>query len=144
MHKFVSLALAAITASACMSTSQPTPAVGTPGSIEVAAGEVFDLAVGQEAQIRGTPITVRIVGVSQDSRCPSDVQCVWAGDAVIRLGLSSSTAATSESSIHTNLDPRAAVYSGYQIKVVGLKPAPKSGQPIPAAAYIVSLEVVRL
>lgn len=126
-----------------MSTSQPTPAVGTPGSIQVSTGDAFDLAVGQEAQIRGTPVTVRFISVSQDSRCPSDVQCVWAGDAQIRLALSSTAAESSEASIHTNLDPRAATFSGYQIRAVGLKPVPKSGQAIPGASYVVSLEVIR-
>jgi hypothetical protein len=142
MHKILLLALLATT-SACMSTSQPSPAVGAPGSIEVSAGQSFDLAAGQEAQIRDTPVTVRFISVNQDSRCPSDVQCVWAGDATVRLGLSSSTATSTETSIHTNIEPRVAVYSGYQIKAVGLKPAPKSGQAIPGAAYVVSLEVIR-
>ena len=142
MRKILFLALVAAT-SACMSTSQPTPAVGTPGSIQVSSGQAFDLAVGQEAQISDTPLTVRFISASQDSRCPSDVQCVWAGDALIRLGLSSTAAASSETSIHTNIEPRVATYSGYQIKAVGLRPTPKSGQSIPGAAYVVSLEVIR-
>ena len=81
--------------------------------------------------------------VSQDSRCPSDVQCVWAGDALIRLALSSTSAAGLETSIHTNIEPRVALYSGYQIKAAGLKPVPKSGQAIPGNSYVVSLEVTR-
>src|ERR1044072_8657255 len=48
-------------------------------------GQEFDLRVGQRAVIRKTNLTLRFVTVPEDSRCPSDVTCVWAGNARVEL-----------------------------------------------------------
>ncbi len=142
MSRFFAAFIAAALATACMSTSQPgAPAVIAPDAIQVQPGDTFDLKAGQKAQIRGTPITVRFVSVGQDSRCPSDVQCIWAGDAAITLRLTSTAAAVSELIVHTNLEPRAIVYSGYQVRATDIRPAPKSGTPIPATEYVVRLQI---
>lgn len=126
----------------CMSASQPSTGTTPPSNaIQVAAGQNFDLAAGQAARVTNTPITVIFRSVSQDSRCPSDVQCVWAGDGAIRLGLQSTTAPSEETTVHTGLDPKTVDYSGYRIRVVGLAPYPKSGSPISAGKYVVTLQV---
>ena len=127
----------------CMSASQPTTGT-TPasGSIQVAAGQNFDLKAGESARVTGTPITVIFRSVSEDSRCPSDVQCVWAGDGAIKLGLQSTTQASQESTLHTTLDPKFVDFSGYRVKVVALAPYPKSTSKIPAENYVVTLSVV--
>ena len=45
--------------------------------------ESFKLRVGQTAAITGTNVRVKFDRVVADSRCPIDVQCVWAGSASI-------------------------------------------------------------
>lgn len=127
---------------ACMSASQPTTGT-TPasGNIQVGTGQNFDLRAGESARVTGTPITVIFRSVSDDSRCPSDVQCVWAGDGAIKLGLQSTTQASQESTLHTTLDPKFVDYSSYRIKVVALAPYPRSGSAITADKYVVTLQV---
>src|SRR5262249_58503750 len=39
------------------------------------------LAIGQEAPVEGTGLRILFRAVSDDSRCPADVTCVWEGDA---------------------------------------------------------------
>src|SRR4051794_18467651 len=46
----------------------------------VALGADFTLAAGESAPIEGASISVRFVAVTEDSRCPSDTTCVWAGE----------------------------------------------------------------
>src|ERR1041384_6590460 len=48
-------------------------------------GQEFELRIGQRAVIRKTNLTLRFVTVPEDSRCPSDVTCVWAGNARVEL-----------------------------------------------------------
>lgn len=55
---------------ACMTTPEPR----TDGS---------DVALGQEAYVDG-PI-VKPVAVLEDSRCPMDAQCVWAGRVRLKM-----------------------------------------------------------
>lgn len=144
MTKTFAAALTGMLALGCAGTSLPGTGTTEPTeTIQVQAGQDFNLAVGQAARVAGTPITVLFRSVAQDSRCPSDVQCVWAGDAGINLGLQSTAAASQVSTLHTSLDPRMVTYSGYRIRVVGLAPIPRSGSPIPAEKYVVTLEVSR-
>lgn len=52
---------------------------------EVPLGELFSLTPGKIAVVDGVQIT--FVRVGQDSRCPPDVQCIWAGDAEVKLSV---------------------------------------------------------
>lgn len=142
MKGISSVAVVAIVAAGCVSASQPLQGTtGPAGTVQVSMGQDFQLTTGQSGRVNDTPVTVMFRSVGADSRCPSDVQCVWAGDAVINLGLSSTTTVSQEAGIHTTIDPRFTDYAGYRVKVVGLAPVPKSGSTIPAATYVVTLQV---
>ena len=47
--------------------------------------EEFALAPGQTATVSGTSVRLTFERVSEDSRCPTDVTCIWEGDAVVVL-----------------------------------------------------------
>jgi len=126
---------------ACATPSQPGGAGTPPTAIQVQPNREFDIASGQEAHVQGTPIVVSFRGVSNDSRCPTDVQCVWAGNAVVRLSLSQGEGPAIEVSLNSTLDPRITKFAGYSIRLAGLKPAPNSGKPIPPGDYVATLEV---
>jgi hypothetical protein len=53
--------------------------------IEADLGEEFSLAIGQKAIITGEDLEIRFREVSEDSRCPRDVICVWEGEVVCLL-----------------------------------------------------------
>jgi hypothetical protein len=126
----------------CMSASQPATGTSEPsGSVQVGTGQDFQLNAEQSARVTGTPITVIFRSVSDDSRCPSDVQCVWAGDGAVKLGLQSTTVPSQEATLHTTLDPKIVDFSGYRIRIVSLAPYPKSGSSIPGDKYVVTLNV---
>ena len=38
-------------------------------------------------ELRTRKFEVKFVGIDEDSRCPSDVACVWAGEVIVRLSL---------------------------------------------------------
>lgn len=58
-------------------------------------GDAFTLTPGNSVTVDGVQIT--FVGVGQDSRCPPDVQCIWEGDAEVRLRVG-----TEEVTLHTH------------------------------------------
>ncbi len=103
----------------------------------------FTLFVRQTAQI--DDLQIRFIGVPEDSRCPADVECVWAGNAKIVLGVSLKES-TDETTLTLNstLDPHEALYAGYRIRFVSLKPTPLSGRTINPAEYRVTLIVSRV
>lgn len=132
---------AALVVTGCTTPAQPGTSGGVIPSEQVQANRQFDLKSGQEAHVQGTPISVRFLGVGEDSRCPSDVVCVWAGNAVVRLSLTSTQASWIDAALNTTLDPKNVTYGGYTIRLVDLKPVPKSGTKIVDADYVATLEV---
>jgi hypothetical protein len=99
----------------------------------------IELGSGQSAQVGALRIT--FTAVTSDSRCPVDVVCVWAGDAVARLNLSQPAGAVETRELHTTLEPRSVEYGDFQIELVRVDPAPRSTQPIPPASYRVVVRV---
>src|SRR5262245_64416546 len=47
----------------------------------------IQLAPGQSAVFDGEDLEVKLVAVDSDSRCPSDVTCVWAGEVIARIAV---------------------------------------------------------
>ena len=76
---------------------------------------------------------VRIDSITADSRCPTNVVCVQAGSATVRLGLHAGTAPDSYYTVNTGSTP-SAVAHGYRITLDSLRPYP-AGQPILQADY---------
>lgn len=118
----------------CGSPTSPRP-------VELDKG--FELKPGQSATVQGLRITFDTV--DQDSRCPTDVACVWEGDAVVKLTLAQSEAAKEARELHTSGTggPRRATYGGYEVELTGLRPAPRSAEPVKPADYRATLTVRR-
>lgn len=128
-------------AAGCTTPAQPGTTGGVIPSEQVQPNRQFDLKSGQEAHIQGTPVSVRFLSVAEDSRCPSDVVCVWAGNAVVRLAITSTQSSSIEAALNTTLDPKNVTFGGYTIRLIDLKPVPKSGTKIVDADYVATIEV---
>jgi len=48
-------------------------------SDSVSLGQEFSLRIGESASIRGEELQVRFLEVTEDSRCPTGVVCIWEG-----------------------------------------------------------------
>jgi hypothetical protein len=87
---------------------------------------------------------VSLISVSNESRCPTGVQCVWQGDAEVKLGVSSDTLdLTAPITLHTGIEPRSAEARGYIIRLDSLKPYPNANTPIQQSDYRAFVSVTR-
>jgi hypothetical protein len=102
--------------------------------------ESFKLRAGTSAILRDG-LKVAFDGVRSDSRCPMDVMCVWAGDAVVTVRLSQPAGGQVERELHTDSRGSEASYLAYSIRLVALAPYPRSAQPIQPDEYVASLAV---
>lgn len=133
------IAFACIALAAC-STNDVTAPVAAPNEPAAAAavsaqlGQPFELRIGQQATIAGEGLTVSFQAVPEDSRCPTGVQCVWAGNARVQIVLSKDGKAAGME-LNTNLDPRTGTYLNYEIELVALNPYPTSKGPIAQSQY---------
>lgn len=95
---------------------------------------------GQEVSIENN-IKIKFDSVD-DSRCPMDVMCIWAGDGGVGLILSNGND-QQHTFLHTALFPREINYGGYRIILKSLIPYPVSTQQIKKEDYNIDLIVKR-
>ena len=119
-----------------------TYAKDAPGVARAARdGREFKLSVGQRVSFG--KLQIKFTLVESDSRCPKDVECVWAGNAAVRLRLTSGRRAktvtlnTGRSSAFSD----ETAYQGYRIKLVNLTPYPRSDRKNTARDYKLTLSV---
>jgi hypothetical protein len=55
------------------------PSCANTTSIQTELGKEFTLAIGQKAVISVEDLSVKLTDIVGDSRCPSGVTCIWAG-----------------------------------------------------------------
>jgi hypothetical protein len=110
---------------------------------EVALDRDFELRPGESVAVSGAALVVRFVAVADDSRCPADAQCVWAGDATVQLMVRSERGGEQSVDLHTQLEPNETALGGYRIRLRLLAPLPRAGQPVAPRDYVATLRVVR-
>jgi len=86
-------------------------------------------------------LKVTLDGVKSDSRCPSDVQCVRAGEAVVTVTLSKPADGQVQRELRTTAPASEAPYLTYVVKLVALAPYPKSPQQIRPEDYVATFTV---
>ncbi|UGT42309.1 hypothetical protein LTV02_02470 [Nocardia yamanashiensis] len=129
-------------ASAESATPETSPTTSAPDTT-AALGSRFTLAPGIPVRLDDGRLTLRLVEVPSDSRCPVDVTCVWAGEATVVLTATIANADT-RLELHSpaNATPDAAV-GDYQVRLLALHPEPRSKQPVAQSEYRVDLIVTR-
>jgi hypothetical protein len=87
-------------------------------------------------------MSVDFVAVLEDSRCPEGVQCVWEGNARIKLIVSRAGEKTSAIELNSsNRFPVEAKYLDYTITLIDMKPYPKAAEQISMQNYTAIVEI---
>ncbi len=94
-----------------------------------------------------TPLVVRLKSVIDDSRCPVDVDCVWAGLThpilvISQEGLVETDTLELMDQPGNDFTDHVLV-GGYKIKLISVSPEPHSGQTITAEDYRVKVQVTQ-
>jgi hypothetical protein len=110
----------------------------TAPSTEVPLDQDFELRQGQTVKLAGTGETVTFESVAEDSRCPADVVCVWAGNARVALRVGA-PGQDSSVSVNTGIEPRAIQIGKVRLELKDVTPVPRAGTRIPADMYRVTL-----
>lgn len=96
---------------------------------------------GEQNNVGG--LTILFDGVVSDSRCPSDVMCVVAGDAKISINLSLGGVGSRYQLAVTDPALRRVTFEGYEVQLVTLTPSPVSTRTIPPADYRATLTITK-
>jgi hypothetical protein len=99
----------------------------------------IQLAPGQSAVFEEQALEVEFTGIESDSRCPTDVTCVWAGEVIVQLAVRSGGKTTQQAVKET----QSTAVDGYTVTILQVLPARSSSQRIAPADYRVTLKVAR-
>lgn len=99
--------------------------------------------VNHEKRFGKGRLSVRFVELVEDSRCPTDANCVWAGNAIIKIRVRG-FGRTHDLTLDTNGRKQAVVAEGYQFKLVGLTPQPRTNIRINRNGYVATIEVTKI
>jgi len=106
--------------------------------------ETVRVQINKEKSFPKAKLSVRFVELVEDSRCPSDAQCVWAGNAKIKIRVTKNGKPEIITLDTNGPHQYATTADGYSIKLVGLTPAPRSNIRIDRNGYVATFEVVKL
>jgi hypothetical protein len=88
-------------------------------------------------------LRIRFVAV-EDSRCPADANCVWAGTAKVTIRVSNSRGKSQTFELNTNPQGKSARFDGYEITLGEVTPYPRSNIRINPNGYTAKFAVRKL
>ena len=100
----------------------------------------YDLKIDKCLDIADTEYELCLESIN-DSRCPSDVDCVWEGDAVVSFKLNSNTENKSFTLQTHKSFQQDTLINGFKIKLLGVSPYPISTTPTSQSDYSVELSI---
>ncbi len=109
-----------------------------PAKIEIGAS--FSLRAGASAQTRDGLLQIGFERVSADSRCPKGEQCIWAGDATVRVWLKHAGGPIEIGELHAAEGEQQRLHSrGHELRLLRLAPYPIAGKTIASGDYEATL-----
>lgn len=120
-----------------------TLAFGMVPAMAAKNAETVRVQINKEKRFAKSKLSIRFVELVEDSRCPTDTNCIWAGNAKIKIRVARN-GRSQELTLDTNGPNQAATAEGYSIKLIGLTPAPRSNIRINRNGYIATFEAVKL
>ncbi len=101
-------------------------------------GDEFELPLGEKVTIGRDKASVEFVDVLEDSRCPSNVTCVWAGNGKVQLRFD-----TDEIQLNTYLEPHEITLEDVNIQLLSLDPYPEHPRQFEKDDYKVRLLIAK-
>ena len=101
----------------------------------------FTLSIGESVQVEGGLGFIKIIKVLEDSRCPVDVTCVWAGNVKIELEIMDSDRKKISIFLNTGVKPNKLSLQGYALQLISILPPKVEGVSISPEQFQVKLRI---
>lgn len=149
LYQCLSLVLASLFLGSCtrsIASSSLNSGEAKPTEIAAKLNRKFSVGYDRSVRIPSDDLEIKFTDVVGDSRCPSEIDCVWQGQVEIVLHMTQGVRdlgninlvrqAGRENSASATLD-------GYSIQLLEVKPYPKTSQPIDLSDYRAIVNVSR-
>jgi Zn finger protein HypA/HybF involved in hydrogenase expression len=102
------------------------------------------LRVGKQKKLSRSKLTIKFVSLVEDSRCPEGANCIWAGNASIKVKVSNARGESKIFTLNTNTGAKGDTLGGYQFNLESLTPHPKTNIRINPSGYTATFSVTKL
>jgi len=99
----------------------------------------FILNTKESLYLSNVDLKIRFLGVTQDSRCPKDVQCVWPGNARIKLQVNEELFTLDTQDLKSNNYTKSKSVNGFTYTLLQLYPEKTSDKEI--SEYAIRLKI---
>lgn len=145
LRQFMFLLLLTVLIAGCrLPFTLPTLAGGPSTGGPAAANDWASLKIGQYFKVAGSDVKITFVDVTEDSRCPSRVNCVWSGLATVHLTLAQPGKPDQTlllSTIHGPDKTDRTIVDGIGLRMLDLQPlAEQPDQPVAKADYVLRIK----
>lgn len=106
--------------------------------------ETISVKAGKQAVAKRSKLRIKFISVVEDSRCPNGAQCVWAGNAKIKVEISVPKGEKKTVEINTGTGPKGDQVGGYAVTLDSLTPYPNANKPTDPKKYSAKFSIVRL
>ena len=136
MLTVMSLALLA----ACRGTSSPATESVDQQQTQGTLDDTVAVALAEDVRVVRAGLVISFDSVLADSRCPRNVQCVWAGSARVRLTIGQDAGAAARHDLESGQEPRSARVGAYVVSLLDVEPPAEQGREI-GRAYRIRLRI---
>lgn len=102
------------------------------------------MLVGTKKKASRSKLTVKFLSVVEDSRCPEDANCVWAGNAKIKISVKSADQPEEFFELNTNTGATGTTYGRYAVYLTELTPIFNGDPKTSRIAYKATFSISRL
>ncbi|MDZ4720445.1 MAG: DUF6174 domain-containing protein [Roseiflexaceae bacterium] len=115
-----------------------------PGRPTNELGQTIQLHVGEQAQ--SGDLTVKLVRIAEDSRCPASVNCAWSGQVVVELLVTAPNQNPESVTLKLmgtgmKLEQPTLVAQSWHVQMTSVTPYPRTPDPIPTKEYWVTVRI---
>ena len=86
------------------------------------AQETLNVRIGQTKTADHGKIKIKFISVLDDSRCPMNARCIWAGNAKIKIEVSKRRGVSKIVELNTGVEPKLVTVYGYELSLQDLTP----------------------
>ncbi len=109
--------------------------------IEATLDDPFQLQINETAELESENLQLRFSSVTEDSRCATGAQCVWAGRGTVLIDVLKNGNSIGAFSLSTEGGLSNTTFEDYTLKLTALNPYPIIDEPINLADYTATLVV---
>jgi hypothetical protein len=99
--------------------------------------------ISKEKPVAKSGLRLRFLDVMEDSRCPKGANCIWAGNAKIKVQINKSGGQPKIFELNTGMEKQSVIVDGYEVKLAELTPYPKADSQPKKPGYTAVFEITR-